>query len=803
MTAPSQAAAQTAIAERGVDELAERERFRSRLAVVAVLISVGLVVRGGLSLLTVPAMAVADVAALVLLWRLYSLVRADRLPAAWLEPCAFGAALFILAGTAVRMQVGGHSLEVAPAVALLLMAPAVFVTPAWFVALAGALIPSWLLAAYSRLNLVELTASALSLVVAAVIGRLYVMLRQSRREKEVEAASAAKAAQAVVSLEKARLTQALAGGQVGYWHWDLKTDKLFVSEYWASMLGFTAADIKDDPDDWFTRVHPYYLGDLRQALAAHLYGNTPQFECDYRIQHRDGTYRWALVRGAAERDERGQPIAIAGVQSDVSELVNTEARIINEALNDKLTGLPNRRAFMVRLERAVEKLRSNPGTLFAVVFLDLDRFKIINDSMGHMVGDQLLASVAKRLSNCQRQGDLVARFGGDEFVALLDNLRDKEDAINVAKRIRDALQQPFQIGPHEVVSGGSIGIAFSHSRIEKADDMLRNADTAMYHVKTSNKGSLAIFNSEMYTRAMHLCQLQTDLSGALDRDELLVDYQPVFSLRDGRIIGAEALLRWRRSDVEIVAPGDFIAIAEEMGLIENIGEWALRKGCAQSAAWLEAGLRPIKMAVNLSAKQLQGGHFNQIVERALRDFHLKPDMLELELTETALMAGLDEAQKTLAHLRKSGVHVSIDDFGTGYSSLSYLSQFDFESLKIDRSFVTGLTVSDKSDAVLRGLISLAHNLDLSVTAEGVESHEQLQFLKDEGCDSIQGFVASKPLDPKSFSQLLRADITLAELKHDAEFKGLILGPNGHPANRPAGSPGAEDSPSREIEILST
>jgi diguanylate cyclase (GGDEF)-like protein len=550
-------------------------------------------------------------------------------------------------------------------------------------------------------------------------------------------------------------------------------------------------------------VHPYYLGDLRQALAAHLYGNTPQFECDYRIQHRDGTYRWALVRGAAERDERGQPIAIAGVQSDVSELVNTEARIINEALNDKLTGLPNRRAFMVRLERAVEKLRSNPGTLFAVVFLDLDRFKIINDSMGHMVGDQLLASVAKRLSNCQRQGDLVARFGGDEFVALLDNLRDKEDAINVAKRIRDALQQPFQIGPHEVVSGGSIGIAFSHSRIEKADDMLRNADTAMYHVKTSNKGSLAIFNSEMYTRAMHLCQLQTDLSGALDRDELLVDYQPVFSLRDGRIIGAEALLRWRRSDVEIVAPGDFIAIAEEMGLIENIGEWALRKGCAQSAAWLEAGLRPIKMAVNLSAKQLQGGHFNQIVERALRDFHLKPDMLELELTETALMAGLDEAQKTLAHLRKSGVHVSIDDFGTGYSSLSYLSQFDFESLKIDRSFVTGLTVSDKSDAVLRGLISLAHNLDLSVTAEGVESHEQLQFLKDEGCDSIQGFVASKPLDPKSFSQLLRADITLAELKHDADFKGIILGSSGHPANRPAGSPGAEDSPSREIEILST
>ena len=800
MMASSQAAAQKIVADRGSDEQAE-QGLKNRLAVVAALIALGLVIRGGLSLMSVPAMAVADVAALILLGQLFSVVRTDRLPAAWLEPCAFGVALFTLAGTGVRMHVGGHSLEAVPAVGLLLMAPAVFVTPAWFVALATALIPSWLLAAYSKLGPVELTASALSLVVAAVIGRVYVRLRQSRHEKELEAAEAAQAAQAILSLEKARLTQALAGGQVGYWHWDLKTDKLFVSEHWASMLGFTAADIRDDPDDWFTRVHPYYLGDLRQALAAHLYGNTPQFECDYRIQHRDGTYRWALVRGAAERDERGQPVAIAGVQSDVSELVNTEARIINEALNDKLTGLPNRRAFMVRLDRAVERLKNNPSTLFAVVFLDLDRFKIINDSMGHMVGDQLLASVAKRLSGCQRQGDLVARFGGDEFVALLDNLHDKEDAINVAKRFRDALQQPFQIGSHEIVSGGSIGIAFSHSRIEKGDDMLRNADTAMYHVKTSNKGTLAIFNSEMYTRAMHLCQLQTDLSGALERDELLVDYQPVFSLRDGRIVGAEALLRWRRSDSEIGAPGDFISIAEEMGLIENIGEWALRTGCAQSAAWLEAGLRPIKMAVNLSAKQLQGGRFIQIVERSLRDFHLKPDMLELELTETALMEGLDEAQKTLAHLRKSGIHVSIDDFGTGYSSLSYLSQFDFESLKIDRSFVTGITMNDKSDAVLRGLISLAHNLGLAVTAEGVESHEQLQFLKDEGCDSIQGFVASKPLDPKSFSQLLRADITLAELKHDAEFKGLILGPNGRPANRPVQIAGEEDSPSPVAETL--
>ncbi len=759
-------------ADREIVSPFDRKRI-DRLAVVVVGLTILLVARIVQSMPTMPALAVVDVCCLTLAWRFWDLARRGILAGAAYERSVVAVATALTASFAVTMFVQSAPEQTAGVVGLLAIAVTLLTTPAMFAWLAGLSSCVWLAGGAAALSLPQMIGNGSAVAFAGLFGWFYVRRRSERITEDGEKAAEMRLAEERESLQRARLMLALEGGRVGHWYWDLKSDQLYVSDHWVQELGYERSDMTGSPDDWFARVHPYYLGELRQALAAHLYGNTDQLDCEYRIQHRDGTYRWAMVKGAAERNDKGEATGIAGVQSDVSELVNTESRVLNEALSDKLTGLPNRRAFMVRLERSVEKLRRNSSTLFAVVFFDLDRFKVVNDSMGHLVGDKLLAAVAKRLRGCQKQGDVVARFGGDEFVALLENLREHEDALNIAKRFQDALSRPFSVEDQQVFSGASIGIAFSNPGIEKAEDLLRNADAAMYHAKTTRKGDFAVFNNEMLSRATHLCQLQNDLAGALEREELRLNYQPVFSLKTKRIVSAEALLRWRRHDSEIVQPADFITVAEDMGLIEGFGEWVLRRGCSQVSDWRRQGLRPIKMAMNLSAKQLKRTDFDQLVREILSDTGLASDAIELELTESALIDSIESAPGVLGNLRASGIDVSIDDFGTGYSSLSYLRQFDFRSLKMDRSFVQSLTETEKSAAVARGLIGLAHNLDLSVTAEGVESTAQLEFLDGEGCDQVQGYLVSRPLEPETFERLLRIDATLEEMQEDPHLRSLV------------------------------
>jgi diguanylate cyclase (GGDEF)-like protein/PAS domain S-box-containing protein len=559
-----------------------------------------------------------------------------------------------------------------------------------------------------------------------------------------------------------RMALAVRGEMDGLWDWDLKTDTLYFSPRWKSMLGYAEPEIGQSPDDWFNRVHPHDLNELMIDLSAHLNGQTDHFEKEHRILQKEGAYRWVLSRGLAVRDERGKAVRIVGSQIDITQLKSFESRLLHDAFHDRLTGLPNRDSLMARLEEVIEARKRNVRYLFAVMFLDLDRFKVINDSLGHHIGDELLAAVAERLSGFQREGDMIARLGGDEFVILLTGLQTPEEATQIANRIQEALAAPFQLVRHEVVTTASVGIVLSTTHFERPEDLLRNADIAMYHAKGRGQGLSQVFNSAMHVRTVRLWTLQNDLRHALERQELVLHYQPLISLETGRISGAETLIRWQRSTGELVSPGEFIPLAEELGLIVDIGEWVIRAACAQNKLWQEAGYKPIRIAVNLSARQLRQKDFPNTVKRILQETGLEPQWLELELTESALMDGAEVTPAGLHALFCMGVRTSIDDFGTGYSSLTYLRKLRFNTLKIDRSFVSGISTDENAAALAKGMITLAHNLNLDVVAEGVETLAQLSFLHWHGCDQIQGFLASRPLPLARFTDLLEADRQLLQ-----------------------------------------
>ena len=525
------------------------------------------------------------------------------------------------------------------------------------------------------------------------------------------------------------------------------------------MLGFEDKAISNDPEEWFGRVHIYHLPELKQALSAHLYGKTDQFQSQYRIQHRDGSFMWVMSRGVAFRDAEGNPVAIAGGQLDMTHMMTAGNELVEETFRDKLTTLPNREACMIRLERCLERLRGDESYLFAVMFLDLDRFKVVNDSFGHLVGDQLLAAAASRVKSCLRdsRSDMVARFGGDEFVVLLEELPRLDDALTVAYRIRDSLAQPFKIGKRELTTGTSVGIVLSGSGMERTEDLLQNADTAMYQAKAEGRGRVKIFSNKMRRDVVRTCELSNDLAKAVEGDELFLKFQPIVSLETGKIHSAEALVRWQRRSGDLVGPSEFIPLAEETGVINQIGEWVLRRAFAQNVAWQQAGLPKIRVSVNLSAQQLREKDLPIKIADLLAELNLSHEYVELELTESAFMMESDNRKhgqaETLEMLSRQQIRVSIDDFGVGYSSLSYLRRFAFSALKIDKSFISGIGRDPKARAVVQGLIRLAHNLDLQVVAEGVETLVQFDFLLAEGCDSIQGHLASPPLAAEGLRDL--------------------------------------------------
>jgi len=553
-----------------------------------------------------------------------------------------------------------------------------------------------------------------------------------------------------------RFALAAQGANDGLWDWDLREERVFYSERWKSMVGCEPGEIGDRPDEWTGRIHPDDLQRFHAELNAHLDDRAPHFETEYRMRHRDGSWRWMLARGLAVRDAAGRPYRMVGSLTDITARKEGEARLLHSALHDSLTGLPNRVLFMDRLGQAIHRARRVPDRQFAVLFLDLDRFKIVNDSLGHALGDRLLVETGGRLSASLRPADTVARLGGDEFAILLDEIREPADAMRFADRVQKSLQEPFLVEGREVYSTASIGIALSSLGYERPEDMLRDADTAMYRAKVQGKARFAVFDRAMHEQALALLELETDLRRAAERHDFLLHYQPIISLRTGKIAGFEALLRWDHPTKGFIPPTRFIPLAEETGLIIPIGNRVLREACRQLRAW--QGKFPqspaLQMSVNLSGVQMLQPELIMQIEMALRDFGLDGRSLKLEITESVIMEHAQYAREMLQQMKSQDIRLAIDDFGTGYSSMSYLRRYPIDTVKVDQSFVAKVNVDEESLEIVRSIISMAHNLKMDVVAEGVETPEQLARMRTLGCEYAQGFFFSRAVDKDAAEALL-------------------------------------------------
>lgn len=566
-----------------------------------------------------------------------------------------------------------------------------------------------------------------------------------------------KEAEAALQESEERYELAVRGANDGLWDWNLKTDDVYYSPRWKAMLGHEDNEVGHTANDWLKRIHPDDLLHFKADLASHLEGNTDHFESEYRMAHADGRYRWILSRGLAVRDSANHAHRMAGSQTDITARKLAEERLAHDALHDGLTGLPNRSLFLDRLEHAIKrtKRQADKEHQFSVLFLDIDRFKLVNDSLGHRLGDELLIGIAERLQKSLRPGDTVARLGGDEFVILLEGVVDAADATHITDRLQKELSFPFRLNGHQVTVTASIGIVMSETGYERAEDLLRDADIAMYRAKTMGKARYEIFDTGMHAAVSTLLHLEADLRQAIEKQEFRVYFQPLVSLSSGRIVGTEALLRWQHPQRGLLPPGAFLTVLEETGMIVPVGEWILRAACAQNKAWQDGGCPHLRIAVNFSARQFQIKNLPELVKEVLDETGMDPATLELEITESTAMKDVELTLQLLNDLHEIGVGISLDDFGSSYSTLGYLKRYPFQVLKADRSFIMDIPNDSNDMAITAAIIAMAHSLKLRVVAEGVETQEQLDFLRSQKCDEVQGFLFSRPVPANELTTLLQ------------------------------------------------
>lgn len=568
-----------------------------------------------------------------------------------------------------------------------------------------------------------------------------------------------------------RFRIAVQGSQHGIWDWDLQTNSVYYAPQWNQLVGCSEGSIGTSPDEWFSRIVSGHLTKFHEAITELSEGETDLLDIELEMTHADGLARWMLCRATAHQDEHGKVTRLAGSLADITELKAAQERLRVLAHHDRLTGLPNRAVFTERVSHALACAKREPSRSFAVLFGDFDGFKTVNDSLGHAIGDAMLIRASDCFRSMLREVDTVARMGGDEFAIILDDVNGPKNALETAERLIDSFREPYSLKGHEVISTLSLGLVMSGSKYETAEEMLRDADAAMYQAKTSGKSRVQIFDEKMHEAAMRRLDTERELRAAtrdfaaMDR-EFRLQYQPIVELADGRIAGFEALLRWDHPISGMIPPDRFIPIAEDAGMIIPLGEWTLHRACEQAVIWRRnlGPSRPFKVNVNLSRRQLMLPDLIPMLQRVIEQTGVRPADLVLELTETSMMDARIDAVKIMNKIRDMGVGMAMDDFGTGHSSLSCLRQFPIQTLKIDRAFLLAITERREFSAVVQAIITLAYNLNLNVVAEGVENDAQLVQLQAMECGCAQGFYFSRPVDAVDATRLLDGGLQLPRLK---------------------------------------
>ncbi len=563
----------------------------------------------------------------------------------------------------------------------------------------------------------------------------------------------------IVSNEE-RLRLAIDAGTDGIWDWNIDTNEIYFSKRWKKSIGYEENEFSNHFEYWKEFIHPNDYKKYIQILDDYIHQNIPVFEVEFRMKMKSGTYKWFLSRGEAIWDSNGKALRMIGVHTDITQLKNKEEKIYDLAYTDPLTGLYNRTFLKEQLDLEVNICAQNDH-LLGVMLIDLDDFKKINDNLGHAAGDKLLKETGQRLKVYAKTSHLITHIGGDEFALLLPEIKKIGDALSVAQEILDDLKNPFFIDCREIHISASIGISFYPKDGLDGNILIKNADISLYKAKTSGKNRFEFYSPYLNKKIEEEFMLENHLRHALEKNEFYIYYQPIVDILSQKIVGAEALLRWKHPKLGFISPDKFIPIAEEKGFILSIGEWILRNICIQNKKWRDLGY-DLFISVNISVNQLKQNNFVKMVSKILEETGVDPKYIDLEITESISMENIDHIMDTIQELKALHVNLSMDDFGTGYSSLSQLKNLSLTKLKIDRSFTKDIHVDVNNTNIVSAIIAMAKNLNMDIIAEGVETKDQLEFFKSYDCNIIQGYLFSPPVDTASFEKMISDQRSIAK-----------------------------------------